>query len=557
MATRIYVDATDFDALQGHFTIEVVDGQYYLRIGALDSPDQRLVESLIADGYVGFFDEQDERVAITGIISTYDATNARIEVDSVPNGLVIGAEYIIRFTQARPGDDGTGSCNFTIALDGKDGWSPKFATVADGERRVLQVADWFGGGGTKPDVGQYIGETGFVAAIADGVDIRGPAGEDGEDGTGICTALTVLDDSDGSENLRTAELPTNYTDYDNIYFNIFGNNEFRQNSLKISTLVNGRRYRVGGISDIVWNETSRTFTLSDGNAAGNFRHVILTGCEDDGGDSNEGEDGWSPKFAIKSDGERRVLQVADWFGGGGIKPITGKYIGLNSFVDAITDGVDIRGPKGQDGALGIGDVLFSAGSYNPSVRQVIYKLHGNSAGWRSGGISADFVNITNPGGQWLRWGDVVLVYGCFEVSTGQRVPDGMDELSVYLSLPQGATAAGGHGIGMPLNNANSTFRLHGNQVQNKLIFTPLNGSEEKVGVEGDSIENGYSHKFGGWIPINPGLGDHTTSVSNFSQKPTEGPASNSLKIILKDPSGIGNKFTGLQGFSMIYSVASE
>ena len=154
---------------------------------------------------------------------------------------------------------------------------------------MLQVADWFGGSGTKPDIGQYIGATGFVAAIADGVDIRGPAGEDGEDGTGICTAHTVLNDSNGTRNLRTVELPANYTDYDNIYFNIFGNNEFRQNSLKISTLVDGRRYRVGGISDIIWNETSRTFTLSDGKAAGNFRHVILTGCEDDGGTPNPTE----------------------------------------------------------------------------------------------------------------------------------------------------------------------------------------------------------------------------------------------------------------------------
>ena len=445
MATRIYTDATDFDAQQGHFTIEVVDNQYYLRIGALNGEDQRLIGSLIDDGFVGFF-QDDVRIGIAGIASTYDAENDRIEIDSELPELQIEDEYVIRFTQARPGEDGIGTSgddgehaeieiedtdtgirvrgksggepdfgpwhdvrdgidgedgeHAEIEIedtppdnenapgirvrgksggetdfsewhyvqdgkdgkdgepgeegedgsDGDDGWSPKFATVPDGERRVLQVTDWFGGSGTKPDTGQYIGATGFVTAIADGVDIRGAAGQDGEDGTGICTAYTVLDDSNGTENLRVVELPANYTDYDNIYFNIFGNDEFRQNSLKISTLVNGRRYRVGGISDIVWNETSRTFTLNDGRAAGNFRHVILTGCEDDGGDSNGGEDGWSPKFAIKSDGERRVLQVADWFGGSGTKPDTGQYIGATGFVTAIADGVDIRGPAGEDGA---------------------------------------------------------------------------------------------------------------------------------------------------------------------------------------------------------------
>ena len=80
MATRIYTEATDFDAQQGHFTIEGVDNQYYLRIGALNSEDRRLIASLIEDGFVGFF--QDEvRIAIAGIASTYDATNDRIEID--------------------------------------------------------------------------------------------------------------------------------------------------------------------------------------------------------------------------------------------------------------------------------------------------------------------------------------------------------------------------------------------------------------------------------------------------------------------------------------------
>ena len=543
MATRIYIDANDFDALKGHFTIEVVDNQYYLKIGALNGEDQRLIGSLIDDGFVGFF--QDEvRIAIAGIVSTYDAENDRIEIDRDPE-LQIEDAYVIRFTQARPGEDGEGGIgtpgddgehaeieiedtNTGIRVrgksggepdfgpwqdvrdgidgepgqdgedgqdgepgkdgndgeDGDDGWSPKFATVPDGERRVLQVADWFGGGGTKPDVGQYVGETGFVAAIAEAVDIRGPAGEDGEDGTGICTALTVLNDPTGTQNLRTVELPANYTDYDNIYFNIFGTNEFRQNSLKISTLVNGRRYRVGGISDIVWNESSRTFRLDDGRTAGNFRHVILTGCEDDGGDSNDGEDGWSPKFAIKSDGERRVLQVVDWFGGSGIKPVTGKYIGLNSFVDAIADGVDIRGPKGQDGQDGqdgrdgqdgepgpegpqgpaggdLGTLAFSKGDYEGNIRNLHMKgsFNGGPTKWIHRDVDPNFVNVEVLGGRWIRIENVVQYYACFQLHKGSSISR-LDRVTLFMDPPHGSSNIGhSHGLGNQITEDGGWFPM--------------------------------------------------------------------------------------------------
>ncbi|WP_288758652.1 hypothetical protein [uncultured Brevundimonas sp.] len=57
---------------------------------------------------------------------------------------------------------------------GDAAWSPIFATVADGERRVLQVSDWAGGEGTKPATGVYLGETGFVATAAEATDLRAP-----------------------------------------------------------------------------------------------------------------------------------------------------------------------------------------------------------------------------------------------------------------------------------------------------------------------------------------------------------------------------------------------
>lgn len=67
---------------------------------------------------------------------------------------------------------------------GLNGWTPQLAVVSDGDRRVLQVTDWVGGEGTKPQTGVYLGASGFVINIIDAIDIRGPEGEQGPPGSG-------------------------------------------------------------------------------------------------------------------------------------------------------------------------------------------------------------------------------------------------------------------------------------------------------------------------------------------------------------------------------------
>ena len=66
---------------------------------------------------------------------------------------------------------------------GFDGWSPVLAVAADGVRRVFQVVGWVGGEGAEPPTGLYVGATGLVANIAQAIDVRGPAGQNGT-GTG-------------------------------------------------------------------------------------------------------------------------------------------------------------------------------------------------------------------------------------------------------------------------------------------------------------------------------------------------------------------------------------
>lgn len=68
---------------------------------------------------------------------------------------------------------------------GYNGWSPKFAVVNDGARRVLQLTAWIGGTGATPtsNINEYLGTNGYTPVIADAIDIRGSAGIPGTPGT--------------------------------------------------------------------------------------------------------------------------------------------------------------------------------------------------------------------------------------------------------------------------------------------------------------------------------------------------------------------------------------
>lgn len=86
---------------------------------------------------------------------------------------------------------------FPGSLTGNNGWSPLLSVVVDAvnldpdgnDRDVLQLVGWFGGEGTTPTdyVGQYLGTTGFVPAIANGTNIRGARGAAGATPTGVWT----------------------------------------------------------------------------------------------------------------------------------------------------------------------------------------------------------------------------------------------------------------------------------------------------------------------------------------------------------------------------------
>lgn len=69
----------------------------------------------------------------------------------------------------------------TGGKSGYDGWTPVFALVQDGERDIIRIINWTGGGGVKPATG-YLGPSGIVGNISQAVNIRGNQGELGQSG---------------------------------------------------------------------------------------------------------------------------------------------------------------------------------------------------------------------------------------------------------------------------------------------------------------------------------------------------------------------------------------
>ncbi len=75
-----------------------------------------------------------------------------------------------------------------LGAQGFPGWSPVFATVADGTRLVHKIVDWQGGNGTKPAINVFVGSAGLVSTAALAVDIRGSS----DIGDVVFTNLTTM-----------------------------------------------------------------------------------------------------------------------------------------------------------------------------------------------------------------------------------------------------------------------------------------------------------------------------------------------------------------------------
>ncbi len=242
--------------------------------------------------------------------------------------------------------------------NGDNGWSPIYALAEDGLREVLQLTGWTGGTGTPPAiVGVYVGPTGYVALIADAVDIRGPQGNDGTNGdngfNGWTPVIAIVTDGErrvmqvaswtGGEGTPPDSgvyvSGTGFTTDIANAIDIRGEQGVQGEPFVINAdgLLSGRNlYDAEGTGFTYLATDTGDVYIKNSPIPGDWGPPI----------SFVGDRGWSPVLNTVIDGERIVHQVSDWIGGEGTKPPAGQYISNTGFTNDISQATDIRGGSG-------------------------------------------------------------------------------------------------------------------------------------------------------------------------------------------------------------------
>src|SRR3954468_3901641 len=78
-------------------------------------------------------------------------------VDAIADAVDVRGAQGPQGGQGDPGDEGPQGNPGTPGSNGANGWSPAFAIINDGARRVLKVTSWSGGSGTPPASSLYVG----------------------------------------------------------------------------------------------------------------------------------------------------------------------------------------------------------------------------------------------------------------------------------------------------------------------------------------------------------------------------------------------------------------
>ncbi|CCH00290.1 hypothetical protein FAES_2281 [Fibrella aestuarina BUZ 2] len=295
-------------------------------------------------------------------------------------------------------------------------WAPVFGLVSDGLRLVIQIVDWTGGLGPKPNTGEYIGTTGRVANIADAVSIRGTqgikgwspllqlqstapvggtwvegivlkvvdwtGGEGNKPGLGYVGANGIVADASQAVNVRGAS----WFASDTVPLDLSDPAAFGQRGDLCLHTLTGDVYRcelgtgrwmlkgnLRGIPGLNWRGAwvaNTVYAVGDVVATGGSAYVRkvagssgssfsgvganwdLLVAKGDKGD--QGNRGWTQIAVLVSDGNRVVRQVTDYIGGEGPKPTDyiGQYITSTGFTTNIALAQDVRGPQGIQGLPG-------------------------------------------------------------------------------------------------------------------------------------------------------------------------------------------------------------
>jgi hypothetical protein len=154
------------------------NGDYYFNM-YMASPTQPATPNYLVDDMLTLRGLSWKKLPeITGIIwqtrGRFNGETNPPQVDGYPPNAALSEEEWgapVKLT----GTDGIDGNPGTEGADGNTGYSPKFAIESDGVlREVLRLVDWIGGSGTKPgNVGDYIGNVGFVSTPGEAINIKG------------------------------------------------------------------------------------------------------------------------------------------------------------------------------------------------------------------------------------------------------------------------------------------------------------------------------------------------------------------------------------------------
>ena len=277
------------------------------------------------------------------------------------------------------------------AADGNNGWSPVFSVQEDGERRIYRLESWVGGTGDTPgQLGAYLGTRGFTLSPEEAVNIRGSAGAQGDDGWSPVFALEargndviqkVVDwvGGDGSKpGINVFVAAAGFTSDATLALNVRGLRGFQGNVFfRIFRAVAKNAARPATPSTTAGSYNNATSTITppaswfddvppgfnettqdlyevtgsfnpSTNSITSYTTPIISG-----GTGPAGDRGWTPRYAIVTDSQRRVLRLVSYVGGTGTSPAipTNNYVGATGLT-TLANAVNVRGAAGTDGNNG-------------------------------------------------------------------------------------------------------------------------------------------------------------------------------------------------------------
>lgn len=120
---------------------------------------------------------------------------------------------------------------------------------------------------------------------------------------------------------------------------------------------------------------------------------------------SSGTNGWSPVLKIVFRGNDTVLQISDWIGGSGTKPITGQYLSSLGLVSNIDNADNVRGVQGVQGIQGVQGVQGEKGISGKTISDISFNTDRSLSITHSDGTFATSTNTLPINGGWATYKD--------------------------------------------------------------------------------------------------------------------------------------------------------